>query len=104
MRDRFFEEFAVDILCNMPKSKKEVLRRALDRNQILTSVRIMEFGKIHVYKEGFYLVLEGTRCGFRVWAGDNDSSFVFGRKPIDKKLHLLHKTSLHFDEGDFEGF
>ena len=88
MDKRFQENFAIDILREMPDHKKQVLCRALDRNEILTSVRIMESGVVRVYKEGWYLTLIGTRCAFRVWAG----------------IRLLYEASLHFNSSDFKDF
>ncbi len=74
-------EIAAQMMKEMPESKKEVLRKALDRNFILTSSRVLCFGKITIYKEGWYLELEGTRCSFSVFAKDNDGEFEFTRKP-----------------------
>lgn len=96
------EDFAVDMMKAMPPDKKAVLKKALLRNFALTSAFILENGIMHVYKEGWYLELCGTRSGFKAWAYDNDGEFVFGRKPFDKKLHKLHDKWLHFNEGHYD--
>lgn len=101
---RFQENFAGSILEEMPDGKKAVLEKALKRNFYLTSAWIMEFGKIRVYKEGWYLQLFGTRSSFSVWAFDNDGEFIYGRKPHESKLHFLYEASLHFSESDFDKF
>ncbi len=100
----FQKKFAFDILREMPGQKKEVLRNALTRNFLLTSVVVLPFGTMRVYKEGWYLTLKGTRCCFSVWAGDNDSGFTFGRKPVENSLHLIYEIDVRFNEGDFKEF
>lgn len=98
------KEFALDILRQMPTEKKALLKKCLERNCILTSSYIMESGEITVYKEGWYIVLNGTRCKFSVWAYDNDGEFVFGRKPIEAKLHKIYSEFLKFSESEFKEF
>lgn len=98
------DRIAADMLNEMPEAKKQQLRKALERNSILTSAYMLSFGTIHIYKEGWYLELEGTRCRFAVWAYDNDGEFKFGRKPNESKLNKLYKESLYFNECDFEKF
>jgi hypothetical protein len=95
-------EIAKDILNEMPQHKKEVLKKALDRNEILTSSRVLEHGVITIYKEGWLLKLEGTRCSFSVFAKDNDGNFEFIRKPRESKLHKLYTEGLRFSESDFK--
>lgn len=103
MRD-INKEIAIDMLNQMPESKVEQLKKALNRNCFLTSTYILENGTMHIYKEGFYLELFGTRCKFTVWAKDNDGEFVFGRKPIEEKLHKIYDDFLKFDIDDFNSF
>ena len=95
-------EFAKEILKTMPNDKKETLKKALNRNMILTSARILENGKITVYKEGWYLELNGCRCRFAVWAEDNDGELIIKRKPNENKLHRLYKDSIYLQEYDYE--
>lgn len=101
MNERFYEKFSLDILEGMPARKKNVLGNALERNSALTSTKTLEHGTMRVYKEGFYLVLNGTRCSFSIWEGDDDDGFKYGRKPTDRKLNFLHEVSLHFYETDY---
>ena len=97
-------EIASRIIKEMPIEKKEILARTLDRNFILTSSRVLSMGEITVYKEGWLLVLNGTRCKFSVFAKDNDGDFEFVRKPNENKLHKLYQQTLYFNESDFYGF
>ncbi len=101
---RVNEELVNQMLDVMPESKKAVLRKALERNCILTSCRIMEHGELTVYKEGFYLQLFGTRCSFSVYCKDDDGELVPMRKPVESKLHKLYTDGIHFNECDFDRF
>ena len=98
------EEIMRDMLNNMPESKKTTLSKALDRNLVLTSSRVLAFATLTVYKEGWLLTLEGTRCGFKVFARDNDGEFEFIRKPNDNKLHKLYDEHDKLSESDFINF
>lgn len=90
------------ILNEMPDEKKAVLRKALERNMILTSARVMSWAELEIYKQGFYLKLDGTRCKFNVWADDNDGELVFRRKPNSDKLDLIYTDSGQMAESDFD--
>lgn len=94
-------EIAMDMLKEMPESKKETLKKALYRNWLLTSTYIMESGTLTIYKEGFWLTLNGTRCSFSVFAFDDDGVFRFSRKPYEKSLNKIYDDDLRFSEGDF---
>ena len=96
------KKFAKWILESMPIEKKKVLANACWRNCYLTSAFTLEHGTITTYKEGWYIELRGTRSGFNVWAGDNDGTLVFGRKPIKSKLHEIWHDSLHMWESDYD--
>lgn len=102
MKNGINYEIAAQMMKEMPESKKEVLRKALTRNLILTSSRVMSFGKMTIYKEGWYLELEGTRCSFSVFAKDNDGEFQFCRKPVERLLNKIYDETLYFNEGDFD--
>lgn len=94
--ENFQHDFAMDILKAMPENKKETLKHALDRNCILTTTYgLYSSQTITVYKEGWYIELDGCRCNFKVWAGDNDGEFVFTRKPNEKNLHPLYSHSFY---------
>ena len=54
-----------------------------------------------IYKEGFYLVLSGTRCSFSIFAYDKDGKLEFARKPHENKLNKIYDDSLKFSESDF---
>lgn len=88
------EEIAQQMVAQMPAEKKESLRNAISRNYILTSHDGLNWSTMRVYREGWYLVLEGTRSGCNIWAGDDDGAFRFGRKPAEDRLHLLYEISL----------
>lgn len=97
------KEIALQMLDEMPENKKEQLRKTLSRNFYLTSVRNMEHGTFYVYKEGFYLRLEGCRCSFSIWAYDNDGELEFAsRKPRENKLSKIYDEHLSFNEDDFD--
>ena len=86
------KEMVRDILTAMPREKKIQLHNACYRNYLLTSTYGLEFTTITIYNEGWYVEMEGTRCGFRIWVGDNDGEFVFGkRKPKESTLHKIWK-------------
>lgn len=93
-----------DILNQMPAEKKAVLGRALDRNLILTSTRVLSSCTLTVYKEGWLVTLEGTRCSFSVFAKDNDGEYEFIRKPNESKLHKLYDDWESMDESDYYNF
>lgn len=109
--ERFNEEFVVLVLSSMPEDKKRILRNALERNEVLTSARTLETGVVTVYREGWYIELDGTRCGFKVFILDNDiyddvgdTPFKVIRKPRAEKLHPIGKYSVHMFESDFDCF
>lgn len=104
MRRKINYEITKRILNEMPKEKKESLSKALDRNMILTSARVLSMGEITIYKEGWLLTLYGTRCKFTVFAKDNDGEFKFIRKPRENKLNKLYQQTLYFNESDFYQF
>lgn len=92
-------ELANRILEEMPEEKKQLLEKALDRNEILTSSRSLGNGCMSVYKEGWYIKLEGTRCSFSVFAKDVDGEFEFIRKPNADKLHKIYDFSCCYEFG-----
>lgn len=104
MNKKINYEIVERIFQEMPKNKKELLSKALDRNMILTSSRVMSMGEITIYKEGWLLILNGTRCKFSIFAKDNDGEFEFIRKPNENKLHKLYQQTLYFNEQDFYKF
>ena len=71
--------------------RREKLEKQLARNGVLTSTYSLENCNIEVYKEGFYIQFEGTRCGYSVYAKDNDGTLELMRKPRKEKLHLLYE-------------
>lgn len=101
MKNNINYEIAIDMLNNMPEVKKQTLRKALERNLYLTSSYIMESGTMTIYKEGFLLRLNGTRCSFSVFAFDNDGELIFSRKPNEKKLNKIYDEFLKFSESDY---
>lgn len=104
MKNTINYEIAKDMINEMPANKKASLRKVLERNFYFTSVYSLEFGKITVYKEGFLLTLEGTKCKFFVYAKDNDGDLEFTRKPNENELHELYSEILKFDESFYEDF
>lgn len=97
------KKIALEMLSNMPKSKKITLKKAVIRNWDFTSTYALPYGTMTVYKEGFYLRLEGTKCQFSVYASDNDGTLiVLKKKPNEKFLNRLYVDSgLKFSESDF---
>ena len=71
--------------------RKATLEKALDRNFILTSSYNLEELTLEIYKEGFYLILEGSRCGYKVFAKDNDGKLELIRKP--RELNMIYSES-----------
>lgn len=96
-------EIVKQMLTEMPESKKAVLKKALERNFILTSSYVLSSCTLTVYKEGWLVKLEGTRASFSVFAKDNDGEFIFMRKPNDDKLHYLYEEWQSMNESDFYG-
>lgn len=95
-------EIVDEILKEMPESKKKVLANALDRNLMLTSARVLYSCTLVVYKEGWLVKLEGTRCSFTVFAKDNDGEFEFIRKPNENTLHPLYQSWQPMNESDYD--
>lgn len=97
------KEIALEMLSNIPKSKKITLKKAVMRNWNFTSTYALPYGTMTVYKEGFYLQLEGTKCQFSVYAADDDGTLVvLKKKPAEKFLSRLYRDSdLKFLESDF---
>lgn len=94
---------ALEILHKLPENKLNVLRKALVRNYILTSSYDLEHGTLTIYKEGYYLEINGTRVKFSVFAYDNDGELIIAeRKPHNSKLSKLYDDYMHFDESDFD--
>ena len=93
---KFNKTFTMDMLRAMPEEKNKVLINALTRNDILTSFWGLGNQVVEVYKEGWYINMEGCRCSFAMWVEDNDGEFVFGkRKP--KNIHLLYRYDPDID-------
>ena len=78
-------------MAKLPEEKKATYEKACLRNYLLTSTPEMESVNLHVYKEGFCLEWIGTRCGFKVFAKDNDGELeILNRKPNENKLTKLY--------------
>ena len=101
---KFNREIVALILQEMPEAKKAVLVKALNRNEVLTSARVLSGCTLTIYKEGWLVKLDGTRCSFSVFAKDNDGEFEFIRKPNESKLHKLYDDHEIMNESDFEEF
>ena len=71
--------------------RKTILEKALDRNFILTSSYNLEDLTLEIYKEGFYLILDGVRCSYRVFARNNDGKLELIRKP--RELNLIYSEN-----------
>lgn len=97
-------EIVASILHQMPKEKKTVLVKVLQKNFILTSSWVLSSCTLTIYKEGWLVKLDGTRCGFSVFAKDNDGEFEFIRKPNENKLHKLYKEWMMMNESDYDEF
>lgn len=101
---RINREIVAEIIAKMPETKRQTLSKALDRNEILTSSRVLSGCTLTIYKEGFLVELEGTRCGFTVYANDNDGELEITRKPNENKLHKLYSEWQNMNEDDYRGF
>ena len=75
------------------EKRNKALENAIDRNGILTSDYTLPFLTIKVYHEGFYLIFEGCRCKYSIFAEDNDSYLKLKRKPNENKLHLIYECN-----------
>lgn len=95
-------ELAYDMLEQLSDAKKAQLDKFLSRNEALTSTYGCSFGNLRIYKEGWYLTLDGTRSQFSVWYYDNDGELVEGRKPNESTLHFLYEEDLRFNGVDWE--
>ena len=73
----------------MPDSKKNALKNACQRNNILTTYYGLGFSELSIYKEGYYWKAEGTRSNFAVFVKDDDGKLSVIRKPKDSKLSYL---------------
>jgi hypothetical protein len=103
--DNINKEIAFDIVDKLEGKKRISFLKALDRNDWLTSVWTLDTLTMVIYKEGFYVTFEGTRCKFSVFAYDRDGEFeIAERKPHDSKLHPLYTTYGHTDEDDYRKF
>ena len=95
-------ELVAEMIETMPEEKKVVLGKALYRNFLLTSSKTLSSCTLTIYKEGFLVKLEGTRCNFTVYANDNDGELEFTRKPAESKLHKLYEQWQYMSEADFD--
>lgn len=86
------KEIVRDILTTLPVERKQTLINALRRNYMLTSTYDLSHLTLTVYVEGFYVELDGTRCGFKVFAKDNDGKLEITRKPAETRLHKLYSV------------
>lgn len=94
------EEIALEMLKKLPEKKRATLVKAMERNFILTSEYYLSCGHMTVYKEGFYLELEGCRCKFAVYAKDNDGELeIMERKPNESKLNKIWKDMYFLHSG-----
>lgn len=98
------KDTAIMMFQAMPDVKREHFRKACTRNAILTSWYGLEHWTLKVYKEGFLVTAEGCRCKFTAWAFDHDGELVFGRKPVEDKLHYLWGASFRWDDFNYGAF
>lgn len=96
------QELAWDMLHSLSENKRAQLDKFLSRNEALTSTYGCSFGNLRIYKEGFYLTLDGTRSQFSVWFYDNDGNLIEDRKPNENKLSFLYEQDLRFNGVDWE--
>lgn len=97
------KEIVMEILSKLPQNKKLALKKSLERNLYLTSSYILNDCVMTVYKQGWYVALNGTRCSFSVFAYDNDGDYIIAsKKPHEKQLDKLYTdNSIKFCERDF---
>ena len=100
MKANVNKSIALIMLAILPEEKRKTLSDACDRNNYLTSFYGLPEAKLEIYKEGFYLKLEGTRCNFSVYAKDNDGDLeILQRKP--RVLSYLYTDSFKMSESDY---
>ena len=98
---KFNNDFTKEMLMQMPAEKKEQLHKAMQRGFYFTTYAGLDYQTVEVYKEGWYIILEGCQTAFKMWVGDDDGCFVYGkRKPNKNKLSLLHRYSTDLTEKD----
>ena len=95
------KELAFSALKSMSEKRKSVLRKALERNAILTSCPVLENCIATIYKEGWYFRFQGVRSEFRVFFADHDGTLVETRKPHSDALHKLYTDFFKCCESDF---
>lgn len=78
-------------LVRKDEKRNKSLENAINRNGYLTSDYDLPYLTIKVYKEGYYLMFEGCRCGFNVFCEDKDGELTIKRKPNENKLNLIYK-------------
>jgi hypothetical protein len=83
-------DIAREMLEKMSAEKRNALTNACRRNALLTSFWGLENATLTVYKEGWYLELDGCRAHFAIWCSDNDGELVQGRKPAEKNLNKIY--------------
>ena len=84
------KQIALEILENLSSEKRNQLEKAKQRNFLFTSNDMLTDAVMHIYKEGFYLVLLGAKTKFSVYVADNDGKLIETRKPHANKLHLIY--------------
>lgn len=72
------------------EKKCKVLENALYRNFDFTSDYNLPYCTLEIYKEGWYLILGGCKCSFKVWFDDNDGELIINRKPNKDKISLIY--------------
>ena len=102
--NKWNRQIVAEMLTQMPEAKKATLVKALERNLILTSSWVLSSCTLTIYKEGWLVKLDGTRCSFSVFAKDNDGEYEFIRKPNENKLHKLYEEWQGMNESDFYEF
>ena len=87
------KEIAKEIIEMVMKEdkRKATLEDALYRNFMLTSSYNLEELTLEIYKEGYYLILEGARCVYKVFAKDNNGELELVRKP--RELNLIYSEN-----------
>jgi hypothetical protein len=82
-----------DIANKMISDNMDKVCDICNRNLHFTNVYGVSYGKLIVFKEGWYLILYAARSKCTIWASDKDGEFIYGRKP--KHCHELYHTTLY---------
>jgi hypothetical protein len=81
----------IELIKEFTKIIPDKVEKFVNREIALTSNNTA-WVSMEVYKEGFYLIIEGTRNKAAQWFTDDDGELIAERKPNKNKLNIIYKT------------